>query len=911
MPTGLLTSKVRIPPLRPSLVPRPRLVQSLNDGLHAGRGLTLVSAPAGFGKTTLLIDWLGQTDVPAAWLSVDDSDNDLPRFMSYLAAAFRQVDEDLGSPLLSASRSAQRPAIEKSLTALLNRIALRSGPLILVLDDYHLLTDPTTLEVMESLLHHRPSQLRLVLTTREDPDLPLARLRARDQLTELRARDLRFTQDETEAFLRDVMGLNLSKADAAALEDRTEGWVVGLQLAALSMQKHADVESFIADFSGSHRHILEFLTDEVLQRQSEAVRTFLLQTSVLDRLSGPLCDAVTGRTGGEAQLAQLEAANLFVVPLDEERRWYRYHHLFGDLLRNQLTRLHPEWKPDLHRRASRWFEETGDIHAAVEHALQSSDPSQIARLIEQHTLPRLYQGEVTRVVAWFDRLPRTILEPAPMLSIFRAWALVLVQRGARLEEVEQALQAADLALDQANADEALRERVAGHTAAIRAFQLRMPALKERKPEGLIAASQEALRRVPPEEKGIRSTAALNMGYGYLAQADLESAGLAFGQTLEDGLAGKNFYAAIYGPTNLIICTILEGRLREALKMCEANIERFNRVVAGQYFPPIGALYILKGNLQLEFGQLEGAEQALTEGLDLVRWIGEAIAPKKGHAGMARLRAIQGDLPAVIEITRTLGATWPEGSLYAEALRHRLSLRHWPEDPGVQREASAWLVQADVPFDQLAAIAGVDPLSSSIFEYQINAAHVLAHLAKGNPGPLPVESAQAALKQAHAFAASHGFVGWVVEIALARTLLELAEGRTREALETLEAALRAAAPTGLLRVFLDEGDWLEALLRELRSRSTDQPLLAYANRLLDGLRHEPPTAEPGGERERLLSPRELEVLRCLAQGLSYEDTGRHLFLSLNTIQFHVKNIYGKLQVNKRAQAVERARHLQLI
>ena len=413
MPTELLTSKLFIPPLRPSLVPRPRLVQLLNEGLHTRRKLTLVSAPAGFGKTTLVVAWLKQIDLPAAWLSLDEADNDLPRFLAYLAAAFQQVDEEIGAPLLSALQSPQLPPVEKVLTGLLNEIALRTDPLILVLDDYHLLTEAAILGVIEFLLHHQPPQLHLVLTTREDPDLPLARLRARDQLTEIRARDLRFTQEETDAFLRGVMGLALSEQDVAALEDRTEGWAVGLQLAGLSMQKQADLKSFIADFSGSHRHILDYLTDEVIQQQPEDIRTFLLQTAILDRLSGPLCDALTGRDDSDRLLAHLEAANLFVIPLDEERRWYRYHHLFSDLLRSQLARSQPEWIPELHRRASRWYEENGDIQAAVDHALQDTDLTQAAHLIEQHAIPKLYQGEVAMVVGWFDRLPEAILAVCP------------------------------------------------------------------------------------------------------------------------------------------------------------------------------------------------------------------------------------------------------------------------------------------------------------------------------------------------------------------------------------------------------------------------------------------------------------------------------------------------------------------
>jgi LuxR family maltose regulon positive regulatory protein len=311
----LLRTKLFIPQTRGNLVPRPRLVELLNTELD--KKLTLIAAPAGFGKTTLVVEWLKQIDLPAAWLSLDEADNDLLRFLAYLAAAFQQVDEQIGLSLLSALQSPQLPAIEMLLTGLLNEIAIRTDPLILVLDDYHLLTETANLEVMEFLIHHQPPQLHLVLTTREDPDLPLARLRARDQLIEIRARDLRFTQEEADTFFRDVMGLTLSSQDIAELEGRTEGWAVGLQLAGLSMQKQADLKSFIADFSGSNRHILDYLTDEVLQQQPEDIRTFLLQTALLDQLSGSLCDAVTRRTDSREVLAHLEAANLFVILLDD------------------------------------------------------------------------------------------------------------------------------------------------------------------------------------------------------------------------------------------------------------------------------------------------------------------------------------------------------------------------------------------------------------------------------------------------------------------------------------------------------------------------------------------------------------------------------------------------------------------
>jgi LuxR family maltose regulon positive regulatory protein len=907
----LLTSKLFIPPLRPSLVARPRLIQQLNLGLSTNRKLSLVSAPAGFGKTTLVVAWLKQIDRPAAWLTLDEADNDLPRFLAYVAAALQQVDEEIGASLMSAVQSPQLPPIEKLLTALLNEIAQRTDPIILVLDDYHHLSEASILEAMDYWLAHQPPHLHLVLTTREDPDLPLSRLRARDQLTEIRAKDLRFTRAETEVFLQSVMGLDLSEQDLAALDDRTEGWAVGLQLAGLSMQNQADPQSFIKDFSGSHRHILDYLTDEVLQQQPESIRSFLLQTAILDRLSGPLCDAVTRRTGSDRILAHLEAANLFAIPLDEERCWYRYHHLFSDLLHNQLTRWQPELIPELHRRASHWYERNGDIQSAVEHALKDTDATRAVTLITQNVFPQLFRGEVAKVVGWFDRLPEGILESDPMLCIFKAWALVLMQRGARREEVEQTLFCADLALDQAGADNALRDLVAGHAACIRAFLIRAPALRRKQPERLIALSKEAQRLLPDEEMAFRSTAALNIGYGYMALADLEVASLAFIQTLEEGLSGGNYYAAIYGPINLAIIASLQGNLRDAMRLCETYIARFNQILAGLYFPPIGALYILKGRILLEDDRIAEAELALTEGLDLVRWTGDSVAPKIGYSALARLHAIVGNRTAAMEAVNTLEESWPEGALYVQALRHRLSIRHWPEDPDVQKAASTWLEQSGIEFDKLAVIDSVDPISRSRFVCFMNAAHVLARLARKNPGVYPIEDIQAYLIRQQDLALSRGFISWVVDTAIARTLLYQVDGRKDKALETLEAGLCAAVPTGLWRIFLDECDIVQTLLVELTPVLRGDDLLAYANRLLASMSCGAEKPEVDVRHQEMLSERELQVLRYLAAGMTYEDIGRQLYLSLNTVQFHVKNIYRKLLVNKRVKAVEKAREMNLI
>src|SRR5713101_9139096 len=403
MPTPILATKLYIPPLRPKVVSRPRLLERLNEGLH--RKLTLIAAPAGFGKTTLVSAWVAGCDRQVAWLSLEEGENDPTLFLTYLVAALQTIAPTIGVGVLGVLQSPQPPPTEAILTALLNEITTLPGHFVLVLDDYHVIDAQAVDMAFTYLVEHLPPQMHLVIATREDPQLPLARLRARSHLTELRAADLRFTASEASAFLSQVMGLSLSAVDIAALEDHTEGWIAGLQLAALSMQGHQDIPAFIAAFTGSHRYILDYLAEEVLQQQPEQVQTFLLETSILDRLSGPLCNAVTGQKDGQAKLEALEQANLFVIPLDNQRCWYRYHHLFAEVMRERLRQMHPDQPSSLHRRASEWYERNGLAAEAVGHALAAGDFQRTAQLIEQIAETILTRGEAMTVLRWLEALP--------------------------------------------------------------------------------------------------------------------------------------------------------------------------------------------------------------------------------------------------------------------------------------------------------------------------------------------------------------------------------------------------------------------------------------------------------------------------------------------------------------------------
>src|SRR6266705_2113890 len=445
MPPPMLTTKLYIPRLRPNVVSRPRLIERLNEGLQ--RKLTLISAPAGFGKTTLVSEWVEGIEQPrarTAWLSLDEGDNDPARFLAYLVAALQTIAATLGEGVLGVLQSPQPPPPEAILTALLNEITTLPDHFVLVLDDYLVIDAKAVDMALTYLVEHLPPQMHLVIATREDPQLPLARLRDRSHLTELRAADLRFTSSEAAAFLNQVMGLSLSAADIAALEDRTEGWIAGLQLAALSMQGHQDVAGFIRAFTGDHRYIVDYLVEEVLQRQPAPVRSFLLQTSILDRLHGPLCDAVTGQEEGNARLEALERGNFFVVPLDDRRHWYRYHHLFAEVLSAHLLAEQPDQVSTLHRRASAWYERHGSTADAIRHALSACDFERAADLVEL-AIPAMRQSrQEARVLGWLKALPDELLQVRPVLSVGYAWALLL---NGELEGVEARLQNAERWLD--------------------------------------------------------------------------------------------------------------------------------------------------------------------------------------------------------------------------------------------------------------------------------------------------------------------------------------------------------------------------------------------------------------------------------------------------------------------------------
>ena len=575
MPASILATKLYIPPLRPKIVRRPRLIDQLNEGLSSRRKLTLISAPAGFSKTTLVSEWIADSGRPTAWLSLDSGDNEPTCFLTYLVAALQTIAPNIGAKALATLQSPQPAQIESILTTLLNEIATIPDYLILVLDDYHVIDAKPVNQCVSFLVDHLPPQIHLTIATREDPPLPVARLRARGQLTELRAADLRFTPGEAVDFLNQMMGLSLASEDIAALEARTEGWIAGLQMAAISMRGNPDPAGFIKSFTGSHHFVLDYLVEEVLQQQSESIQIFLLRTSILERMCGSLCDAVMGpRTAsGQECLEHLERANLFIVPLDNERRWYRYHHLFAELLRQRLHQTESseneeEGVSDLHSRASRWYEENDLGIEAFHHAAAANDVERAEKIIEGNSIPLHFRGAVAAILEWLATLPQTVLDARPSLCVRYATLSLVTGQSTGVEEKLQTAEAAiATALQGAEPDNKSRDLI-GQIAASRATL----ALSRYQPEAMIAQARRALEYLPPDSMFSRIRAIWTMGFAYQVQGDRAAASQAYSEAIATSQASGNVRMTIVATISLAAIQELENHLYQAVETFRSGLQ---------------------------------------------------------------------------------------------------------------------------------------------------------------------------------------------------------------------------------------------------------------------------------------------------------------------------------------------------
>ena len=881
MPTLILATKLYLPPLRPHVVMRPRLLARLNEGLH--RKLTLIAAPAGFGKTTLISEWIAGIERPTAWLSLDEGDNDSTRFLMYLVAALQTIAPTIGG-VLDALQSPQPPPIESILTALLNEITTIADHFVLVLDDYHVIDAKAIDQALTYLVEHLPPQMHLVIATREDPQLPLARLRARDHLTELRATDLRFTASEAAAFLTQGMGLTLSAEDIALLSKRTEGWIAGLQLAAISLQGQQDTTSFITSFTGSHHFVMDYLVEEVLHQQPESIQTFLLRTSILDRMTGSLCDAVllNPSGSGQATLEYIEHANLFLVPLDNERRWYRYHHLFADLLQQRLQQSSVSSTGDeagdvaeLHRRASQWFEDHGLEIEAFHHAANANDVARAERLIEGKGMPLQFRGAGTPVLNWLESLPKTTLDARPSLWVTYASALMMTGQHTA---VEQKLQAAETALQGSEPDDRPKDLV-GRIASMRATV----AVIQHDVETIITQSRRALEYLHPSNLPVRTATTWTLGYAYQLQGDRVAASQAYSEVIA---IGKSFGDSIY----TIAATINLGQLQEADNQLSLATRTYRRVLqlTGDPPQPIACeAYLGLARICYQWNDLDTAQQHGQHCLQLTRQMESVDTFASYGVFLARLKLAQGDVSGAVAVLDE-----------AEAFVRQHTFVHWmPEIATVQ--ALLLLRQG-----HLAAAAHL----AYLHDLPISKARV--HLAQGDPS-----AALAVLLPCRRQVEAKGWADERLKVMVLQAVALQMNGEQDRAVQLLCDALTLAAPGGFIRLFVDEGPTMAHLLSEAEASGM---LPDYIGKLLaacetDARKSEVPSSLPPPAQPLIepLSPRELEVLHLMAQGLSNQEMCERLFLALSTVKGHNRTIFGKLQVQRRTEAVARARELGLL
>ena len=897
MTEALLQSKLTIPALRSSLVRRPRLVERLEAGRECR--IILLSAPAGYGKTTLVAEWIAGLRSPAAWLSLEEADNDPARFLAYLAAAVGQVQPGFGKSIAGMLRSPQPPPPESLLTALVNELAALPKPFILVLDDYHAIHSLPIHSQVDFLLEHMPHGMQLVLVTREDPLLPVARLRARGQVLEIRQEELCFTLPETADFLEKALGASSSTENVAALEQRTEGWIAGLQLAALSMQGASDPKDFIQAFTGSNRYVLDYLIEEVFKRQPAEVQDFLLKTSILERLCAQLCDAEAGDPAGGSQaiLEGLDRSNLFIIPLDQSRTWYRYHHLFSELLQLRLRGSPDQEEAGLHMRASRWFEAQGHTAEAIQHALAAGDWQQALRMIQSVRDDMLRGGEAASLAGWYRRIPEELLLADPNLCLNTCWALLLSAQfelaSPLLSRLEQAMQAEPVFL--------------GHVAAARAFLERGQGNHAR----MIEELERALRLLPKDEMNSRGLVAINLGLAYWHMGKMEAAERILEQALEAAQATGNTYAAITAVIFQGRVLAVRGQLKQAARVFEQALEQGGQI-------PINYLAHLDlSQLYEEWNDLEASQRHLEQALVLCERSGNLEFLVAYHLMKIRLSLAQGNIVEAHHRLEKIQEFIRSGKVPAPtALR------------AIPAQLQVTLAQGDLEAaGRLENQLPEDTDTHSFYRY-LGMAKAQLYLAQGR-----LQEARATLAWLYARAEAGG---WKYGRLAVRILQSLAAESREEALDCLGEALEMGQPENFTRSFVEGGEKIKLLIEDFRLQiekraryavAVDQDRMsAYTARLLDAFSKQPGVQglqiknkkqETKNENQETgilieqLSGRELEVLRLVTEGLSNREIAGKLIISPGTVKTHLHNLCGKLGVRNRTEAAVKARELGLV
>jgi LuxR family maltose regulon positive regulatory protein len=894
MLSTLLATKLHRPHPTPNLVARPRLTQRLDEGLREGHRLILVVAPAGYGKTTLVTDWLGQIATPSAWLLLDQGDNDPIHFFTYIAAALQALDLKVGQSLLETFRTTPQSP-EALVCPLINDLASVDRPIILALDDYHRITDGLVQEAMAFLLDHAPPNLHLVVLTRADPSLPLPRLRVSERMTEIRDRDLRFTPEEMTTFFNSIHRLNLPAEQITALESRTEGWPAGVQLAALSLQgcSAERATQFVSAFSGSHHYVIDYLADEVLHHQPDEVQSFLLQTSILDRLTGPLCDAVLGGPSDSDQmLIELERKNLFLIPLDDERKWYRYHHLFADLLVRRLKATPSPGLSELYLRAAVWLEQNGYLESAVDYALKAQDYELAFRLMDQIKNTLWNRGEVRMLLSWFNTVPEELVRSHPDWSIVRGGCFMLV---GFFDDAEKWLQVAEDGLGPMTPSDRhavlSTQRILLYRSVCARFRGDHAAA--------IALSQSGLERTLTTEIRDRGSALLFLGQAHYCAGNTDTAEQVLVDAIQTTRAAGHNAAYLNACHYLAQLRVLQGLLHEARAMYE-QMTRF----AGEQETPVqaGTEYTGLGDLKREWNQLEAAAIDIQKGLELAE-AGDFIHfLTEVYPARVRLAMAQKDWEAASSFIQKAEqvAVRCSTSIEIENLRAWRARLHLAQ--GNLAQAGQW---AETKGAEIA-----DP-------YGPQQEFELLTLARVWLAQDKTDEAASLLERIVSVAERSGRYGRVLEAQMLQALVDQAAGNEARAVEELSQVLARAEPEGYVRLFLDEGAPMAKLLHKVSTRTTTERR-AYAARLLAAYGREHPEqpvpmvkAVPGGPPIEPLSERELEVLHLVAAGWSNQEIADKLVISVRTVKKHVENIHGKLGVRSRTQAAVKARELNLL
>ncbi|MFC1905936.1 LuxR C-terminal-related transcriptional regulator [Chloroflexota bacterium] len=871
------------------MISRPKLIQKLNAGL-AGK-LTLVSAPAGYGKTTALCEWIRSTKVPVCWISVDAGDNDPARFWAYVIAALQTIEPTAGKAAEKLIKSRQQLPIEAILTSLINDISADDAELIMVLDDYYLIELEAIHKAISFFIDHLPPQLHLVIAGRSDPPLPLANLRAKGLLSELRTADLRFTPQEASDFLKLTTQTELSDNDILQLEERTEGWIASLQMAALSLKGRDDVSGFINSFSGSHRYILDYLTEEVLRRQDEPTRAFLLKTSIVDHLCGPMCDALTKRDDGQKTLEQLDEANLFVQPLDDKRYWYRYHRLFTDLLRNQLIRTYPGDIHSLHFTAAKWYEENGYVQGAMHHAFAMNNYEYAADLIEQSAFNLLTEGKSYALQIWLAKLPKELVQSRPWLCIWGGWSYLMTT--AQPGDIEPFLNNVDAKLPE------IEQQPSDDTSKIKGYSLTLHAILARRMGDLtrsIELSHQASKYVSEDDQFARSFILLNLTVSYFYNGELEIARSYAEKTMAHARATETIY-------DDIVCTILmaqiesqQGNLAKAKVIFEEAVE-LGTQPRGYILPATCKAFTGLGTIAYEQNDLDDAESYYNKAIELAQQGNEILTVMQSQVMLAWLNQIRGNAQtadALFSKARSLALKSHMSDIedYIESWKARFAMARGDLDT-----AQRWATE------QKDALTAPDTL---FYNYAYGLLSTLIRICisiNKLDGILPIlENAKVNLDR-------QGQTGWLTEVLAHESIVLDAMGDTEKALETLEQALHRAEPQSYIRLFVDQGEPMAKLLRLAASRGMHP---AYVNKLRSAMHNQ--EQEQSDKQSQLIDPlsqRELEVLELLDAGKSNQQIADELILSIGTVKKHVYNIYSKLGVERRTQAISHARELGLI